>query len=98
MAEQELINGLGWLIRMRWFAGAAVLAATAITVRLVGLPPHVALVNPPRFRDPVFIAEVLVFFTCASYVMACLAMAISRPLRRREAEIAGHGALEWRRS
>ncbi len=199
VAEQELINSLGWLIRMRWFAGAAVLAATAITVHLVGLPVperqayliglailgynllfllaagrldevcprfppacqwfariqiafdwlamtvlislsggiespailfflfhiaiaslllphekgflyvalapvlvgtvagleasgvlrHVALVNPPRFRDPIFVAEVLVFFTCASYVMAYLAMAISRRLRKGEAEIAG---------
>jgi len=198
-AEQELINSLGWLIRMRWFAGAAVLAATAITVHMVGLPvperpaylvglavlgynllflaaarrldlvcptfpracqwfarvqigldwlamaalislsggiespailfflfhiaiaslllphekgflyvalapflvaviawleargvlPHVAVVQPPRFRDPVFVAAVLIFFTCASYVMAYLAMSISRRLRRREAELAG---------
>ncbi len=199
LAEQELINSLGWLITMRWFAAAAVIAATAITAHMVGvaiperpaylvglaivgynllfkfvagrldsvcptfpracqwfarvqiafdwlamavlislsggiespailfflfhiaiasllLPhekgflyvafapilvgaiawleasgvlPHVALVNPPRFRDPIFVAEVLVFFTCACYVMAYLAMSISRRLRRREAEIAG---------
>lgn len=200
MAEQELINSLGWLIRMRWLAAGAVLAATAITAHVVrlhvpersayivglaifgynlvfrlalgkldtlrpdsalacqwfarvqigfdwlamaalislsggiespaiifflfhitiaslllphdkgflyvalapilvaaiallearGVLQHVSLVaGPPRYRDPVYVAEVLVFFTSASYVMAYLAMSISRRLRRREAEIAG---------
>jgi signal transduction histidine kinase len=199
VAEQELINSLGWLIRMRWLAGGAVLAATAITTHVVGLHVpereayvvglaiftynglfrvalgrlddlspnfpsacqsfarvqigfdwlamaalialsggiespaivfflfhitiaslllphdkgflyvtlapilvagialleargvlrHVSLVGPPRYRDPLYIAEVLVFFACASYVTAYLAMSISRRLRRREAEIAG---------
>ncbi len=199
LTEQELINSLGWLIRMRWLAAAAVLAATAVTTHVVGLRVperdaylvgvaiflynalfraalgrldalcpkfptacqwfarvqigfdwlamaalislsggiespaiifflfhitiaslllphdkgflyvtlapilvaaiafgeargllrHVALVEPPRYQDPVYIAQVLVFFTSASYVIAYLAMSISRRLRRREAEIAG---------
>jgi signal transduction histidine kinase len=199
VAEQELINSLGWLIRMRWLAGGAVLAATAVVTHVLhlqvpegaaylvalaifaynvlcritlahidarwphvalayqwfarvqigldwaamavlinlsggiespaiifflfhitiaslllphdkaflyvalapvlvgtiaffearGLLHHVSLVAPPHYRDPVYVSEVLVFFTSASYVMAYLAMAISRRLRRREAEIAG---------
>ncbi len=199
LAEQELINSLGWLIRMRWLAAAGVLAATAITRHVVGLDvperdaylvglaifaynllfrialgrldslcpnfptacqwfarvqigfdwlamtaiialsggiespaiifflfhitiaslllphdkgflyvtlapmlvagvalgeargilPHISVLGPPRYSDPLYIAEVLVFFTSASYVMAYLAMSISRRLRRREAEIAG---------
>ena len=199
VAEQELINSLGWLIRMRWLAGGAVLAATAVVTHVLhlqvpegaaylvafvilaynvllritlahidarwphvalayqwfarvqigldwaamavlinlsggiespaiifflfhitiaslllphdkaflyvalapvlvgtiaffearGLLHHVSLVAPPHYRDPVYVSEVLVFFTSASYVMAYLAMSISRRLRRREAEIAG---------
>ncbi|MGE5360504.1 MAG: ATP-binding protein [Bacteroidales bacterium] len=199
IAEQEVINSLGWMIRMRWFAGAAVIAAAAFTARIWRLPvpevdgyalalcifaynllfqfalrklgergqaspeagqwfarvqiafdwaamailinlsggiespaiifflfhitiaslllphdkgflyvtlapaivaaiawlevsgmlPHVAIVQPPRYRDSVYIAEVLAFFTCASYVTAYLAMSISRRVRRRELEISG---------
>jgi signal transduction histidine kinase len=198
IAEQELINSLGWMIRMRWFAAAAVVAASAFTAHAwhlrvpevdgyalalciltynvafhlawrklgeqgpspeagqwfarvqiafdwaamailinlsggiespaiifflfhitiaslllphdkgflyVTLAPtivagvaaleargtiaHVAIVQPPRYQDAVYVAEVLVFFTCASYVTAYLAMSISRRLRRRELEIAG---------
>ena len=200
IAEQELINSLGWLIRMRWAAGAGVLIATALTVRILHLPlperalyllglaillynaaltcvlrwvdetarmpgdlgyywfaraeiavdwlamavlitltggiespailfflfhvaispfllphdnsflyvtlapalvgaialceaigvlPHVALVEPARYRNPMYVAAVLGFFTSASYVMAYLSTAISRRLRRRENEIAG---------
>ena len=197
--EQELINSLGWLIRMRWCAAAAVLVGTAITAHVVHLPVpersaylvgvaiiaynvlfqlalgrldllgprvplacqrfarvqitldwlamavlialtggiespaivfflfhiaiaslllphdreflqvalapilvagiawleargilhHTSLVDPPRYNNPLYVAEVLVVFTCASYVMAYLAMSISRRLRRREAELAG---------
>jgi len=37
VAEQELINSLGWLIRMRWLAGLAVLVATPAAVYGIGL-------------------------------------------------------------
>jgi signal transduction histidine kinase len=199
VAEQELINSLGWLIRMRWLAAGAVLAGTAITAHVIGLPVperaayaigvsifaynllfwfthgrldalcphfpaacqwfarvqigfdwlamsalialsggiespaivfflfhitiaslllphdkgflyvtlapilvagiavleargilhHVSLFNPPRYSNPLYVVGVLVFFTSASYVMAYLAMSISRRLRRREGEISG---------
>ncbi len=199
VAEHELINSLGWLIRMRWLAAAAVLAGTAITAHVIGLRVperdayvigiaigaynllfwvahgrldalcphfpavyqwfarvqigfdwiamavlinlsggiespaiifflfhitiaslllphdkgflyvtlapilvaaiavleargilhHVSLFDPPRYGNPPYVVGVLVFFTCASYVMAYLAMSISRRLRRREAEISG---------
>ncbi|RPJ85228.1 MAG: GAF domain-containing sensor histidine kinase [Acidobacteria bacterium] len=37
VAEQELINSLGWLIRTRWLAGAAVLFAAPVATRVAGL-------------------------------------------------------------
>jgi signal transduction histidine kinase len=199
IAEQELINSLGWLIRMRWLAGACVVVATVFTCRILRLPlpegalyllglaillynavltrvlawldaartrsdlayqwfaraqiavdwlamavlitltggiespavifflfhvsisafllphdkaflyvtlaptlvgaialfeargvlRHVSLIEPPRYRDPLYVAEFLVFFTSASYVMAYLSISIARRLRRRESEIAG---------
>jgi signal transduction histidine kinase len=201
IAEQELANSLGWLIRTRWLAGSSVIVATAFTSRVLHLPlpegplyllglaiflynavltrvlgwldraagtrsdrayhwlaraqivvdwlamavlitltggiespaiifflfhvaissvllphdekaflhvtlapalvgaialfeargwlRHVSLFPPARYRDPVYVAAILVFFTCASYVMAYLSMSISRRLRRRENEIAG---------
>jgi signal transduction histidine kinase len=36
-AEQELINSLGWLITLRWFAGCAVVAASFAAARLLHL-------------------------------------------------------------
>jgi signal transduction histidine kinase len=66
----------------------AIVAAVA-WLEAAGALAHVSLVQPPRYRDPVYVAQVLVFFTCAAYVTAYLAMSISRRLRRRETEIAG---------
>ena len=37
VAEQELIQSLGWLVMMRWFAGAGVLAITFVSSALLGL-------------------------------------------------------------
>ncbi|MFB3853150.1 MAG: ATP-binding protein [Vicinamibacterales bacterium] len=37
VAEQELINSLGWLIRTRWLAGAAVVIAAPVATRIAGL-------------------------------------------------------------
>jgi signal transduction histidine kinase len=199
LAEHELLNSLGWLIRMRWLAGAAVLAGTPFTTRLLGvavpelplfligfsilaynsvlrwalrwlaenlsrssdachwfartqivldwismaalihfsggiespaiifflfhitiaslllphdrgflyvtLAPllvggvafleyygilaHHPLIEPTRHQSAGYVAAILFFFTGAVYVMAYLAMSISRRLRRRENEIAG---------
>ena len=68
---------------------APILVAGIALLEARGILHHVSLVGSPRYSDPLYIAEVLFFFTCASYVMAYLAMSISRRLRRREAEIAG---------
>ncbi len=67
---------------------APILVGAIALLEARGVLHHVALVDPPRYRDPVYVGEVLVFFTSASYVMAYLAMSIARRLRRREAEIA----------
>jgi signal transduction histidine kinase len=51
--------------------------------------PHVTLVAPPRYRDPIYVASVIVFFAVACYVLAYFSMSIARRLRRRETEING---------
>lgn len=66
---------------------APILVAAIAALEAAGVLQHVSLVEPPRYRNPVYVGEVLVFFTSASYVMAYLAMSISRRLRRRETEI-----------
>jgi signal transduction histidine kinase len=199
LVEQELINSLGWLISLRWLAGGAVLAATAVATLALGVPlpsgrlslvglgilaynaacwwvlrwllrsrpeatsafealaraqilldwfamavliassggaespavifflihitiaslllphhhgflyvtlapalvgavalfeyagviSHVAIVQPVRYRDPLYVGAVLGFFTAACYVMAYSCMRIAHRLRRREAELGG---------
>ena len=51
--------------------------------------PHVAVFQPSRFDDPLYLASRLFFFTAACYVIAYLSMTVSRRLRRREEELAG---------
>jgi signal transduction histidine kinase len=38
LADQELINSLGWLVRTRWFAGFGVMAAGFVAAHLLALP------------------------------------------------------------
>jgi signal transduction histidine kinase len=38
LAEQELVGSIGWLVNIRWVAGAGVLAAGFIAARLLALP------------------------------------------------------------
>jgi hypothetical protein len=38
LVEQELINSLGWMISLRWLAGAGVLVATAVATLALGVP------------------------------------------------------------
>jgi signal transduction histidine kinase len=38
LADQELINSLGWLVRTRWFAGFGVMAAAFVAAHLLALP------------------------------------------------------------
>ncbi len=44
LADQELINSLGWLVSTRWFAGFGVMAAAFVAAHLLALPvPEAAL-------------------------------------------------------
>jgi len=44
LAEQELVNSLGWLVATRWFAGLGVLLAAFVAMRALRLPvPEAAL-------------------------------------------------------
>ena len=54
-----------------------------------GCSPHVAIIQPVRYRDPLYVSAVLLFFTAACYVMAYSCMAIAQRLRRRESELGG---------
>lgn len=66
----------------------ALVGAVAVLEYLEWLP-HVALVQPARYNDPMFVGFVLAFFTASCYVMAYCCMAIARRLRRRETELGG---------
>ncbi len=68
---------------------APVLVAGEALLEYAGLLPHVALVHPPRYRDPLFLVMWIGFFTIACYIMAYCCMTIARRLRRRENELAG---------
>ncbi|MCU0251985.1 MAG: ATP-binding protein [Vicinamibacterales bacterium] len=54
-----------------------------------GVLPHVAIVQPARYREPLYVSAVLGFFTAACYVMAYSCMRIAHRLRRRENELGG---------
>lgn len=68
---------------------APFLVAVVAVLEYVGVLPHVAVIQPARYRDPLFVTAVLAFFTLACYVMAYCCMTIARRLRRREAELGG---------
>ncbi len=67
---------------------APVLVAGEALLEYAGVVPHVAMIQPPRYRDAAFVAMSVGFFTTACYVMAYCCMAIARRLRRRESELA----------
>ncbi len=68
---------------------APALVAMVTLLEYVGITPHVALFGAPRYRDPVYIASVLSFFTAACFMLAYFCVAISVRLRRREKEVGG---------
>jgi signal transduction histidine kinase len=72
-----------------YVAAAPTLVAAVALLEYVEWLPHVALVQPARYRDPVFVWFMLTFFTASCYVMAYCCMAIARRLRRRETELGG---------
>ena len=66
----------------------AMVAAVAV-LEYAGVLPHVAIIQPARYDDPLFVSAILVFFTAACYVMAYCCMSIAKRLRRRERELGG---------
>jgi signal transduction histidine kinase/xanthosine utilization system XapX-like protein len=68
---------------------APVLVGVVALLEYFGVLPHVSIVQPARFREPLYVSAVLVFFTAACYVTAYSCMTIARRLRRREAELGG---------
>jgi signal transduction histidine kinase len=85
IASLLLPHHLGFL----YVSLAPTLVAGEALLEYAGVVPHVAMIQPPRFRDPAFVAMSVGFFTVACYVMAYCCMAIARRLRRRESELAG---------
>jgi signal transduction histidine kinase len=72
-----------------YVTAAPVLVALIALFQYLKWLPHVALIQPARYDDPLFVGFMLVFFTVACYVMAYCCMAIARRLRRRETELGG---------
>lgn len=68
---------------------APALVGAVALLEYAGVVGHVAIVQPVRFREPLYVGAVLGFFTAACYVMAYSAMRIARRLRRRESELGG---------
>lgn len=70
-----------------YVSAAPVLVAAVAVLEYLEWLPHVAIIHPARYGDPVFVGVVLLFFTSACYVMAYCCMAITHRLRRRETEL-----------
>jgi len=68
---------------------APALVGAVALFEYAGVIRHVAIVQPVRYREPLYVGAVLGFFTAACYVMAYSCMRIARRLRRREAELGG---------
>jgi signal transduction histidine kinase len=68
---------------------APALVGGVALLEYVGALQHVAIVQPVRYREPLYVSAVLGFFTAACYVMAYSCMRIAHRLRRREAELSG---------
>ena len=68
---------------------APVLVGAVALLEYTGAVRHVAIVQPVRYREPLYVSAVLGFFTAACYVMAYSCMRIAHRLRRRENELGG---------
>ena len=68
---------------------APALVGAVALLEYAGVVRHVAIVQPVRFEEPLYVSAVLGFFTAACYVMAYSSMRIAHRLRRREAELGG---------
>ena len=72
-----------------YVAVAPLLVALVAFLNYFDLVPHVTPFGTTHYRDPVYVASVLFFFTAGCYVMAYFCASIARRLRRRENEISG---------
>lgn len=63
------------------------LVALVAALEFAGVSPHVAILQPPRHHDPVFVLASVSFFAVACWVLAYCCMSIARRLRRRETEL-----------
>jgi signal transduction histidine kinase len=68
---------------------APALVAAVAGLEYAGAIQHVAIVQPARFREPLYVGAVIGFFAAACYVVAYTSMRIAKRLRRREAELGG---------
>ncbi|HSP89548.1 MAG TPA: GAF domain-containing sensor histidine kinase [Vicinamibacterales bacterium] len=68
---------------------APALVGLVALLEYAGALEHVAIVQPARYREPLYVSSVLLFFAAACYVMAYSCMTIARRLRRREHELGG---------
>ncbi|MFN8589797.1 MAG: GAF domain-containing sensor histidine kinase, partial [Candidatus Eisenbacteria bacterium] len=66
---------------------APALVATVAALEYFGLRPHVAILQPPRHHDLVFVLASVGFFSIACWVLAYCCMSIAVRLRRRETEL-----------
>lgn len=66
---------------------APALVAAVAALEFTGVWPHVAILQPPRHQDPVFVLASVSFFAVACWVLAYCCMSIARRLRRRETEL-----------
>ena len=68
---------------------APLIVGAVAALEYAGVLPHVAIVQPARYRDLLYVGAVLVFFAAGCYVMAYCSMTIATRLRRRERELGG---------
>ena len=68
---------------------APALVGLVALLEYAGVLEHVAIVQPVRYREPLYVSAVLLFFAAACYVRAYACMTIARRLRRRENELGG---------
>jgi signal transduction histidine kinase len=72
-----------------YVTAAPLCVAGVALLEYVELLPHVAVIQPARYRDPLFVTAVVTFFAIACYVLAYCCMTIAGRLRRRETELGG---------
>lgn len=72
-----------------YVTAAPLLVGAVAWLEYRGVIPHVAVVEPPRYRDPLFVSAAVGFFAVACWVLAYSCMTIASRLRRRENELGG---------